>query len=147
MFGLNSFEIADDHPPVAEGLLLPLRMLRNAQQIPVGSLNHATLDPVGVVQIPNSSCFICPKRSNLTPACSKSRTVAAMSGTCQPRTVPTRAGSSFAMPSRSMMPLASKTSANGRLLAHQAKTQNLTIEFPGAGDINDVDDADDVVPC
>ena len=37
--------------------------------LPSGSLNHATLSPVGAVQIPRSSCLKNPKISNCTPFC------------------------------------------------------------------------------
>src|SRR5262249_3999680 len=80
---------------------------------PSGSLNHATFDPVGVVQMPNSSCFMNPYRSKVTPACCSFVTIEAISETCQPSTVPGNDGTSFPIPKRSIVPFALNTSANG----------------------------------
>src|ERR1700735_4690574 len=55
--------------------------------LPSGSLNQATLSPVGAVHIPSASCSKKPKRSKWTPFSCSSAATFSMFLTCQPRMV------------------------------------------------------------
>ena len=57
------------------------------RMFPSGSLNHATLSPVGAVQIPSSSCLKKPKISKCTPFFCSARTTFSIPVTCHPRIV------------------------------------------------------------
>src|SRR6202034_4425865 len=89
---------------------------------PSGSLNHATLSPAGAVQIPSSSCSKKPNLSNRTPFASSPATIFSMSLTCHPRIV-NGAGVNCAFATRTMIPLASRTSANPHHSQNAATTR------------------------
>src|SRR6202034_894514 len=78
---------------------------------PSGSLNQATLSPVGAVQIPSSSCLKKPKISQFTPFFCRARTTFSIPETCQPRIVNFAGVKSFIFATRILIPFASSTMA------------------------------------
>src|SRR5262249_8757996 len=80
---------------------------------PSGSLNHATRDPSGVLQIPSASWSNPSYRSSGIPRSLNCLAVASMSRTCQPSTVYGGGDTACTFWTRSSVPFASNTSANG----------------------------------